>query len=94
MWNDADDRAIVNWKVYPALDTEYFFETGMGIATYQRTNQLGMPGILQIALTANKFSRMFRLAKPSFTVQQIVFALLSPLAYLAGYKPQYKEYID
>jgi len=94
MWNHTSSKAVVNWKVYPALDTEYFFETAMGIANHQQTNELGMPGILQLSLMANKFSHVFRLAKPSFTVQQIIFTLLKPFAYLAGYQPQYKEYID
>jgi quercetin dioxygenase-like cupin family protein len=94
MWNNTTQRAIVNWKVQPALETEYFFETGMGLANSTKTNELGVPGILQIALMANKFSNVYRLARPSFLIQKLFFAVLTPLAWLAGYKPYYKKYID
>ena len=94
MWNGTDDKAVVNWKVYPALDTEYFFETAMGIATHRPTNELGMPGILQAVLIADRFSHVFILANPSFMIQQILFTLLKPIAYLAGHRAWYKEYID
>jgi quercetin dioxygenase-like cupin family protein len=94
MWNNTAQRAVVNWKVQPALETEYFFETGMGLASSTKTNELGMPGILQIAFIDNKFSNVYRLARPSFFIQKILFAVLTPLAYLAGYKPYYKKYID
>ena len=94
MWNETGSRAVVNWQVFPALDTEYFFEMAMGIAAHQQTNELGMPGLLQSALLANKYSNVFRLARPSFALQQIVFTILKPFAHLAGYKSYYKEYID
>src|SRR3954463_3375401 len=32
MWNESDQKAVVNWKVQPALETEYFFENMMGMA--------------------------------------------------------------
>ncbi|HLO79929.1 MAG TPA: cupin domain-containing protein, partial [Chitinophagaceae bacterium] len=31
MWNHSDQTTRVNWKVRPALDTEYLLETGMGL---------------------------------------------------------------
>jgi quercetin dioxygenase-like cupin family protein len=94
MWNNADEKTMVNWEVRPAINTEYFIETLTGLAADNKTDEDGIPGILQIALTANKFSNVFRMAKPSYTVQKIVFKLLTPFAYLAGYKPTYKQYLD
>jgi quercetin dioxygenase-like cupin family protein len=94
MWNETGSRTLVNWKVSHALDTEYFFETAMGIATNQQTNNLGMPKLLQVSLLANKYSHVFRLAKPPFILQQIIFAILKPVALLARYKSFYKEYIN
>jgi quercetin dioxygenase-like cupin family protein len=94
MWNHSQMVARVTWKVRPALDTEYFLETGIGIANKKKTNEEGMPGILQVALLANKFSNVFRIAKPKFAIQKIVFFLLSPFALLAGYRSTYREFID
>jgi len=54
----------------------------------------GMPPLLQVALIANKYSTELRLAKPPLVVQKILFLLLTPFAYLFGYRPTYKKYLD
>ncbi|RYF85453.1 MAG: cupin domain-containing protein [Chitinophagaceae bacterium] len=94
MWNNTNDKTVVSWKVFPALDTEYFLETGMGLATSGKTNQQGMPDLLQVALLAKKYRREFRLNKPAYLVQQILFSLLAPFAKLAGKKAVYPEYLN
>lgn len=94
MWNNTDQLAVVNWKVQPALNTEHLLETGMGLANDNKTNDQGTPPLLQAILTANKFSKVYRLATPSFIIQKIVFTLLTPVAYLFGYRPSYKRYLD
>lgn len=94
MWNGSNGSTIVNWQVRPAMHTEYLLETAAGLATDGKVNKKGMPSILQVALMAAKYSKVFRLAKPAFAVQKIVFAVLSPLARLAGLQPDYQEYLD
>jgi quercetin dioxygenase-like cupin family protein len=94
MWNQSDSKAVMNWKVSPALDTEYFFENTMGLATDGKTNARGLPRLLQVVVFARRFSHVFRLAKPSYPVQRILFTLLAPLAYLKGLKPMYQKYLD
>jgi len=94
MWNSASHKAVVNWKVKPALNTDHLLETGVGLANDTNTTEKGMPGVLQMALLAQRFSNVYRLARPPYVVQRIVFALLTPFAYLAGYRSQYKKYID
>jgi mannose-6-phosphate isomerase-like protein (cupin superfamily) len=94
MWNNSENITTVNWKVQPAMDTEYFLETAMGIAADGKLNKKGMPPILQVALMANKFSNEFRLAKPRFEIQKILFGVLSPFARLRGYRPTYRKYLD
>jgi quercetin dioxygenase-like cupin family protein len=94
MWNQADTTAVVNWQVSPALNTENFFETTMGLAREGKTSKDGMPNILQVALIANKYDNIFRLAKPPFFLQKIIFSLLTPVAYLAGYRARYDRYVD
>ncbi|MFC5408706.1 cupin domain-containing protein [Larkinella bovis] len=94
MWNSTDDPTVVTWKTVPALDTEYLLELNAGLANAGKTNEEGIPGILQIALMMQHYNHVFRLAKPPFLVQKVVFALLTPVARLLGYKPYYREYID
>jgi quercetin dioxygenase-like cupin family protein len=94
MWNDTDHKTVVNWKVQPAMNTEHFLETVTGLAIDGKTNSEGMPGILQVCLLANRYADVFRLAKPPFGVQKILFLLLTPIAYASGYRPVYKKYIS
>lgn len=94
MWNCSDSKTIVNWKVRPAMKSENLLETFTGLANDNKTNKDGMPGILQIAATAKRFSDEFRLAKPSYAVQKIVFGILTPLSFIMGCKPVYKAYLD
>jgi quercetin dioxygenase-like cupin family protein len=94
MWNNTNNKTVVNWQVRPAMDTEHLLETTAGLASDGKVNKKGMPSILQVALMANKYSKVFRLSKPAFAVQKIVFAILSPFARLAGLQPDYQEYLD
>lgn len=94
MWNNSSTRTVVNWKVYPALETEYLLETVNGLASDGKVSAKGMPPLLQVVLTADKYASMFRLSKPAFGVQKFLFFILKPFAYIAGYKPDYAKYID
>lgn len=94
MWNNTNNKAVVNWQVRPAMDTEHLLETTAGLASDGKVNKKGMPSILQVALIAIKYSKVFRLSKPAFALQKIVFAILSPFARLAGLQPDYQEYLD
>jgi quercetin dioxygenase-like cupin family protein len=94
MWNESDGTTTVNWKVIPAMETEYLLETGMGLAFNGKTKKNGMPPLLQVVVMADSFGKVFRLAKPPYAVQKLLFTVLKPVALLAGYKARYKEYID
>jgi quercetin dioxygenase-like cupin family protein len=94
MWNNSTQKTVVHWKVTPALNTEYFLETGMGLAADGKLNSHGMPGLLQVALIANRFSGVFRLTNPPFIIQKILFIFLTPVAWLSGKRAVYKKYLD
>lgn len=94
MWNSSDGKAIVSWKVKPALETEYLLETITGLAIDGKTNASGRPGLLQTCLLMNKFSPVFRLSQPPYQVQRIMFDVLRPFALLRGLKAVYRKYID
>jgi quercetin dioxygenase-like cupin family protein len=94
IWNATSRKAVVNWQVRPALNTEEFLETIMGLAIDGKCNKNGMPGLLQIVLTSGKYDRELRLLKPPLLVQKIFFSLLKPFALMAGYKAVYEKYLD
>lgn len=94
LWNDSGAKAVVNWKVEPALSTEYFLETGMGLAVQGRVDKKGLLSIWQTALLAQQYQNVYRLAKGPYFLQLAMFRLLAPLAKMKGYKSVYKELID
>lgn len=94
MWNHTKQKTVVNWQVRPALDTEYFFETATGLANDGKTNAHGRPGLLQSAALMNRFSRVFRLAKPAYAIQRLLFSVLGIAAWIKGYKGIYPAYLD
>jgi len=94
MWNNGAIKTTVNWKVQPAMNSEYFFETFAGLSNDNKTDAAGIPSFLQLALTVNKFSDTFRMVKPPYLVQKLLFSLLTPLSLLLGYRAIYKKYLD
>jgi len=94
MWNASPHKTVLNWQVRPALNTEYFLETTHGLVKDGKTNSKGMPDLLQVAAIANHYKRSFRLTNPPYVAQRIIFSLLAPIAYLAGKKGEYEQYID
>jgi quercetin dioxygenase-like cupin family protein len=94
MWNNFPGVTVVNWKVQPAMETEQLLENIFGLAKDGKVGENGMPGIFQLALTADTYSNVLRLAKPPFLLQKILFSVLGTLASLWGYKPSYRKYIS
>ncbi|PWS26117.1 cupin domain-containing protein [Pedobacter yonginense] len=93
MWNDTNEIAIVNWKVEPAMNTEHLLETTFGLVAEGKINKKILPNILQVALIANRYNKVFRLKNPPFIIQQFLFLLLAPFGYLLGYKSNYARYV-
>jgi quercetin dioxygenase-like cupin family protein len=88
MW--AEEAGVhVNWQTRPALRTEAFFETVFGLAAEGKVNEKGVPSLLQSAVIAQAFADEFRLAKPPWPIQRLLFAVLAPLGRLLGYTARY-----
>ncbi|RYZ29786.1 MAG: cupin domain-containing protein [Chitinophagaceae bacterium] len=80
MWNNSATPVVANWKVFPARRTEYLLEAGMTMAAEGKLNQKGVPSLLRGLMLARKYRKEFRLHRPPYIIQGIVFFLLSPLA--------------
>jgi quercetin dioxygenase-like cupin family protein len=85
MWNHTNREAVIRWKVIPALETERFLETVTGLANKGKSAPNGRLSFLQVALVANRFAKVFRMDKPPFFVQKLIFLFLTPFAYLTGH---------
>ena len=68
--------------------------TMWGLANAGKTNAKGMPGPLQLALTAKEFDDVIRFTKPPRIVQRAIFGLLAPIGRGRGYRASYPEYLQ
>jgi mannose-6-phosphate isomerase-like protein (cupin superfamily) len=92
-WNAGEEEAVVRVELRPALDTETFFETLFGLARDGKTNDHGVPGLLQIAVTVHELGdSCSRLARPPVAVQRLAAALLAPIGRLSGRRATYERY--
>ena len=74
------------------MQTEYLLETLTGLANENQTNAFGLPPLLQRVITARKYQDSFRLAEPAYYLQKILFAILTPIALLNGYRADDEKY--
>ena len=59
-----------------------------------KTNQKGMPNLLQAAIFAREFSDVLYFTKPPLLVQRLLFGGLAAIARLFGYRGSYPEYLE
>ena len=93
-WNEADqEEARVLVERRPALNTEIFFETLYGLAQDGKTDEKGMPNLLQqaVALTGVNKGEIYR-ASPPVALQKSLMAVLAPVGKVLGYRDHYPRY--
>jgi mannose-6-phosphate isomerase-like protein (cupin superfamily) len=94
-WYSEDDqeKARFLFELRPALNTEVLLETLYGLATGGNTDRNGLPNPLQMAVILNGLNKgEIYLATPPIAVQKALFALLSPVGKLVGYRDHYPKY--
>jgi quercetin dioxygenase-like cupin family protein len=92
-WNDTDQEARVLVELRPALNTEIFFETAYGLARDGKTNENGIPNLLQQAVTLSGVNKgEIYLARPPIPVQKVVLSAIAPIGKALGYKDHYSKY--
>ena len=70
----------------PALRTEEFFETLIGLASTGKLSRRGWPNPLRAAVLAQAYRDEVVGAWPPLLVQRMVCALLAPIGRLVGYR--------
>lgn len=95
-WNGGDEGCAVRAVVRPALDFEEFVEMVYGLARDGRLSEKGGPkSLLQIAPPlSGRFRNHFYLASPPVRLQRLLFAILTPIGRLRGYRSEYPEYVQ
>ena len=93
-WNAGEEEARVIVEVSPAARFEEAVSNTFGRTRDGWTNVKGMPNLLQVALFAREFEDALQFTVPPRPVQRALFAVLSPVARLLGYRGSYTRYTD
>lgn len=90
---DEQQEARILVELSPALNTETFFETLYGLARDGKTDENGIPNLLQQAVMLTGINKgEIYLASPPVSVQKVLLAALDPVGRLLGYKDHYPKY--
>jgi mannose-6-phosphate isomerase-like protein (cupin superfamily) len=81
---DAPARMVVDFV--PAGTYEGFLETMYRLAEEGKTDAQGRPNLLHMAVIGRAHLDDFALARPTYGVQKLLFALLAPIGRLFGYR--------
>jgi len=79
MWNSSQEEAVVNWKVWPAMNTESFFENMTDLVNASKTNRSGLPPKLPVMRLLSTYHKTIRLDRPPFWIFAILIFLLKPV---------------
>lgn len=92
-WNAGETEGQVRVEVEPAARFEAAIRHVFCLAQDGKTDQKGMPGLLQLALFAREFDDVIRFTRPPRLLQRLLFLVLAPLARRRGFQGNYPEYL-
>jgi mannose-6-phosphate isomerase-like protein (cupin superfamily) len=88
-WNSGGEELVMRMEFKPALQMEDFFTSLFALARAGKTNQQGVPNLLQSAVMSRKYRYEVFLAKPSVATQKALFNSIAWLGLLLGYHADY-----
>lgn len=92
MHNISDQEGCLLWQIRPAFKSQAFFETMWGLIADGKTNESGIPNLLQLVVILQAYRNEFRSASPPYPVQRVLFSVLVPIGWLRGYRARYARY--
>jgi quercetin dioxygenase-like cupin family protein len=92
-FNDTDEEAHVLTELRPALNSEIWLETLYGLARDGKTDENGVPNLLQIAVTVTGINKdeIYPMSPP-IPVQKVLLPVLAPVGRALGYKDHSPKY--
>lgn len=92
-WNAGIYEAKLTMDIRPAARFEDYVRNLIGLAQDGKTDPMGMPNLLQLAVLAKDFNDVIRFPKPSRFLPGFLLPTLAPIALLLGYKGSYRAYL-
>ena len=90
-WNATDRDIRVRVEITPGERFVHMIETFFGLARLGHTDSKGMPGPLQLALSAQEFRDVLVFRAPPPLIQRMIFGALAPIARGRGYRATYPQ---
>lgn len=92
-FNDTDEEAHVLTELRPALNSEIWLETLYGLARDGKTDESGVPNLLQIAVMVTGINKdeIYPISPP-IPIQKVLLPVLAPVGRALGYKDHYLKY--
>ena len=91
-WNRGEEELHVLVEFRPALRSEMFFETFVGLAHDVKTNRRGLPNLLRLSVLMREFSNEVRPAGIPYVIQVALLGSLAAIGRLMGYRGWYPRY--
>lgn len=88
-WNAGDSELVVMVEFRPADRFAHFLQSLFALAKDGKTNQKGLPNILQMAVMMQEYGDVIYPTKPPRSVQKVLFGVLAPMGRMFGYQPDY-----
>lgn len=92
-WNAGDEEAHVRVEIEPVGRFEEMILNFFGLAQDGKTNEKGIPHLLQRAVLAREYTNVLYLTRPPLLMQRLLFGPLALLGGLLGYRASYPEYL-
>jgi mannose-6-phosphate isomerase-like protein (cupin superfamily) len=92
-WQVGAEPAEVVVEVAPGDRFVEMIRTLFGLARDGKTNRRGLPGLLQLAVTANTYRDVMVITSPAPWVQRPLFLMLASIGHTTGLKAAYPEYL-
>ena len=92
-WNAGEEEARAIVEISPGARFEEMAINLFGLAQDGKTNQKGMPNLLQAAIFAREFNDVLYFSRPPLLVQRLLFGALAAIARLLGYRGSYPKYL-
>lgn len=90
--NGGDDELRLLIEVRPARRFEEVLEVFYGLARDGKTDDEGLPNLLQLAVIGREYWDDNHVTSPPPIVQKVLFAVLDPIGRALGYQAHYPEY--
>jgi mannose-6-phosphate isomerase-like protein (cupin superfamily) len=91
-WNATVRDIRVRVEITPGERFVHMIETFFGLARFGHTDTKGMPGPLQLALSAQEFRDVIVFRAPPPLIQGMIFGTLAPIARGRGYRATYPQF--